>query len=119
SRRRFAARLNSGVRPHMKVLAILLAMLCCAMASCASTPELACQNIAPASSGWQPIPVPANAADLLELAGTKPDTEAPWFQKSPRVLRACTYSYCGSVGYDFEHQDGVWSGGLNVLTTCH
>ena len=103
----------------MKVLAILFAVLCCALASCASTRELACQNMAPTSSGWQPIPVPANAADLLELAGAKADAEALWFQRSPGVLRACAYRYCGSVGYDFEHRDGKWSGGPNVLTTCH
>ena len=119
SRCRFAARLNSGVRPHMKHPTVLLLLIGFVVSGCASTvPTAACSAIAPSTEGWKPVPEPHDSPELLSLAKA-PSGKALWYQRQPSELKACFYKRCGTTSYDFREQDGQWSVDLDVLTLCH
>jgi len=103
----------------MKHPAILLLLISFGVSGCASTVAVvACGAIAPSTEEWKPVAAPQNSAELLRLVKA-PSGKALWYQRQQSELKACLYKRCGTTSYDFQEQDGQWSGDLDVLTLCH
>jgi hypothetical protein len=76
SRSRFAARLNSGVRPRMKIFTSLLIFL--TLSGCATSANVGYLSLCGAgdSRQWKPVDAPPDAAALRILADTSPNAPA-------------------------------------------
>jgi hypothetical protein len=106
SRSRFAARLNSGVRPRMKIFTSLLIFL--TLSGCATSANVGYLSLCGAgdSRQWKPVDAPPDAAALRILADTSPNAPAgklsypveQWFQTPDQQFMLCRTDHNSCLG---------------------